>query len=60
MAILRTVCNKETNEQIHGKNIGSGRKANTITTELKRILPMPLSGNREAGMLEGVVSHNTI
>ena len=42
------VCNKETNEQMHGRNIKLGwdsnqrphtPKANTITNELKRILP---------------------
>ena len=39
-----------------------GRKANTITTELKRILSNQLLGiafDQEAAMLEGVVSLNT-
>ena len=36
------------------------QKANTTTTELKRILPKVLCLNREAAMLEGVVSCNIL
>ena len=46
--LTNKVCNKETNEKMHGRNIRfwtgfepgmPGQIANTITTELKRILP---------------------
>ena len=52
---------------MHGGNIRLGRdskqrprppKANTITTELKAILPYTAYTNLEAAMLEGVVSRN--